>query len=217
MNKSSIGLSFSLVDTQSEITQKILNALLPQVEKYFGSNIDQLTNIIPKILIQNIINQPEYFALTQGTLQYELGIPDPQSRIEEILETIRSGIIIKKKPASIKSGSINSGIKIQMIKKDFKDLLSLGSSSITTEKGSQLNWLQWLLLEGDSIIVSDHNFLLGPSTFSRTGFGLMRESSGSFWRVPPEYAGNINNNWITRSITSAVPEIDSAIEKIFKY
>jgi hypothetical protein len=215
--KSSIGLSFSLIDSQSEITQKILNAIFPQVEKYFDSNINQLVGIIPKILIQHITNQPEYLALTQGTLQYELGIPDPQSRMEEILETIKSGVIVKKKPVSIKSSSISGGIKIQMIKKDFKDLLSLGASSIITEKGSQLNWLQWLLLEGDSIIVSDHIFLLGPSRFSRTGFGLMKENSGGFWRVPPEYAGNINNNWITRSITSAVSEIDAAIEKILKY
>jgi hypothetical protein len=36
---------------------------------------------------------------------------------------------------------------------------------------------------------------------------------GNSWRVPPEFAGNVNNNWITRGINSAVPEIDQYLMK----
>lgn len=215
MSTSSIGLSFNILENQSQITKKILDALLPQVEIYFNKNIDKISKIIPDIIIDAIVAQPEYNAITNGILQYELGITNPSQRLSEILNTIKNGSIVQKKPISIKSSGLNGGIKIQMIKKDFSDLLSLGSASITTEEGTQLNWLEWLLLEGDTIIISDHIFVLGPNKYSRTGFGIMRESIGGFWRVPPEYAGNINNNWITRAIDQATPDIENTISKIF--
>lgn len=215
MSTSSIPLSFSLIETQNEISTKILNAILPEVNKYFNRNVNDLEKIIADIVVESITKQPEYAAIVSGTLQYELGIPDPVGRIADILNTIRNSSIVKKKPITIKSSGIVGGIKIEMIKKDFSDLLSLGSATLITEKGDQLNWLQWLLLDGDSIIISDHNFILGPSNYSRTGFGIMRETVGGFWRVPPEYAGNINDNWITRAISAASKDIDNAISKVF--
>lgn len=211
-----IGLSVKLAESSSEISSKIIQALLPDVTKYFNSISSELIKTIPNIIIEHITQQPEYTALISGSLQYEFGLPDPATRIEEILLSIKSGYIVKEKPVTAKVSSLVGGLKIQMIKKDFSDLLTLGASTLTTEKGDQLNWLQWLLLEGDSIIVSDHIFIFGPSPFSRTGMGLMRESVGGFWRVPPEYAGSINNNWITRAIDSASSVIDSTIQKILQ-
>ena len=211
-----IGLSVKLAESSSEISSKIIQALLPDVTKYFNGISAELTQSIPDIIIKYITQQPEYTALISGSLQYEFGLPDPANRVNEILLSIKSGYIVKEKPVTAKSSSVIGGLKIQMIKKDFSDLLSLGSATLTTEKGDQLNWLQWLLLEGDSVIVSDHIFVFGPSPFSRTGMGLMRESVGGFWRVPPEYAGSINNNWITRAIEAASSEIDTTIQKILQ-
>lgn len=210
----SLRLSVDLLDSESQITSKILQALLPDVVSYFNKAQEKLVNIIPNILIESIINQPEYSALLSGSLQYEFGLPDPSSRLSEILETIRNGYIVKYKPVTVKSSELSGGIKIEMIKKDFSDLLSLGSASFTTEKGDQLNWLKWLLVEGDSVIVSDHIFIFGPSRYSRTGYGIMKQFGGGFWRVPPEYAGNIQNNWITRAVESASSQIEKEIEKL---
>lgn len=211
---SSLKLSVDLVETQSEITNKILQALLPAVSSYFDNIQKQLITIIPNIIVDSIVNQPEHDALIGGTLQYEFGLPDPSARLSEILETIRNSHIVKYKPVTIKSSGLNGGIKIEMIKKDFSDLLSLGSASLVTEKGEKLDWLKWLLIEGDNVIVSDHIFIFGPSQHSRTGYGVMRQVGGGFWRVPPEYAGNIQNNWITRAIDAASSQIDSEIQKL---
>lgn len=209
----SLTLSFDIIDSQSEIASNLLNALLPDVTKYFDKVSNKLIKTIPSIIVSSIISQPEYSALLSGTLQYELGIPDPANRLNEILTTIKEGYSVQQKPVTAKSTSISGGIKIQMIKKDFSDLISLGASTIVTEKGEKLNWLEWLLIEGDTIIISDHIFILGPSKYSRTGFGIMRETLGGFWRVPPEYAGSINNNWITRGINAASGEIEKTIEQ----
>jgi hypothetical protein len=210
----SLGLSVDLVETQSEIASKILQALLPDVSRYFDNVQKQLIDIIPNIIIDSIVNQPEYDALIGGTLQYEFGLPDPSSRLSEILETIRNGHVVKYKPVNIKSSSLAGGIKIEMVKKDFGDLLSLGSASLVTEKGEKLDWLKWLLIEGDNVIVSDHVFIFGASQYSRTGYGVMRQVGGGFWRVPPEYAGNMQNNWITRAIEAASSQIDKEIQRL---
>ena len=40
--------------------------------------------------------------------------------------------------------------------------------------------------------------------------------SGFSWRVPPEYAGSITNNWITRAIDQSQTAIESEIASFFR-
>ena len=212
------GLQFNtkLVESNSVIAQKIAYALIPQINQYLDGIYDKLKTMIPPILISNIQAQSEYTSIMSGSLKGEFGIPDPQQRLSEILSTISNGSIVTKKPTSVINGKISGGIKLQMIKSDFSDLISLGAASVTTEKGTKLNWLQWLLLEGDTVIISDYAFVPGPSPASRTGLGVMKQFNGAFWRVPPEFAGSIKNNWITRAIDSASSDINSTIQQIIK-
>lgn len=210
MSKLSFGIR--LVDSNASIGKDILQALLPDLQKYFNDVYSKMQKNIPPILISHIISQPEYTALMNGKLMGEFGLPDAPSRLSNILSTIQSGAIIQTKKISISGSKINGSIKLQMVKQDFSDLLSLGDASFTTEKGSNLQWLSWLLTEGDSIIISNYVFVLGAFASSRTGMGIMREFEGSSWRVPPEFAGNINNNWITRAIDSASREIEKELE-----
>jgi hypothetical protein len=209
-------LSFDLkiIENNNEISQKIIRALLPQINAYINKLYNNIKNIIPDIVINSIKNQPEYGALISGKLKAEFGLPDAGSRIEQILSTIKSGGNFVKLPTSINNGKIKGGIRLQMIQSDFKDLLSIGGASFVTEKGSQLDWLRWLLIEGDSVIISNYQFVSGPSQFSRTGLGIMKEFGGAFWRVPPEFAGNIKNNWITRAIDASSSEINNRLENL---
>lgn len=198
------------------IGERIAYALIPEINKYLDKIYQNMGNAISNIVVNSIISQPEYDSLVGGQLQAEFGIPDPSSRLSEIIETIRSGSNIVKKATSTVNGKIKAGIRFQMVKSDFEDLIALGSSSFVTEKGSKLEWLKWLLLDGDAIIISDYGFVAGPSPYSRTGLGIMREYSGSSWRVPPEFAGNIKNNWITRAIDDAQPSIQKELENIMR-
>jgi hypothetical protein len=211
---SSLKFNMKLVGNNTTIAKAMLSALVPELSKYLDKVYNQMAIQIPDILIQQIQNQPEYASLLGGKLQGEFGIPDPQNRLGEILDTIRNGKVVVKNPVVVTGQKIKGGIKLQMVKKDFQDLLSLGSASFTTEKGSNLEWLKWLLIEGDSIIISNYEFVLGPSPYSRTGMGIMREIGSSGWRVPPEFAGSINNNWITRAIDASSTEINNIMEKL---
>lgn len=211
-------LKFSLkvVENDAIIQQRIASALVSQVNKYLDNIYTNIKPKISEIIVNNLISQPEYQSLISGKLKGEFGIPDSNSRLSDILDTIKNGGMLTKKPTSVVNGKISAGIKLEMIKSDFVDLLSLGSASFTTEKGYQLDWLRWLLIEGDSVIISDYSFIEGPSQYSRTGLGVMRKNMSAFWRVPPEFAGNIKNNWITRGIESASSQIDSLLEQLAK-
>jgi len=210
---SSLKFNIKLVDSDSAVNKAILNALIPELNKYLDKIYNRMSNEIPDILINNIQAQPEYDSLLGGQLQGEFGIVDPQNRLNDILNTIKNGKVVTKTPVSITGQKIKGGIKLEMVRKDLQDLLSLGSASFSTEKGSNLEWLKWLLTEGDSIIITSHEFIFGSSPFSRTGLGIMRQSS-SGWRVPPEFAGSINNNWITRAIDASSAQINDIMRKL---
>jgi len=212
----SLKFNVKIVENNNEISQRIVRALLPQVNKYINNIYTNIRNNIPSIVVSSIRNQPEYASLVSGKLKGEFGLPDASSRVEQILTAIQSGITITRVPASVNNGKIKAGIKLQMIQSDFNDLLSIGAASFVTENGSQLDWLKWLLIEGDSVIISDYQFVSGPNPASRTGLGIMKEFGGAFWRVPPEFAGNIKNNWITRAIDTASSTINQELEKLMR-
>lgn len=208
-----LSFSMKIVESNSTIAQEIARALLPDVNRYFDRVYDKVKNTIPKLVIDSIKNQPEYSSLISGKLKGEFGLPDASSRIDSILSTIENSVVLQKKSATISGGQIKTGLKLQMIQSNFADLISLSDATFVTEKGSSLNWLRWLLIEGDNIIIADHEFLAGPYSSSRTGMGIMNEFKGAFWRVPPEYAGNINNNWITRAIAQVSGNIEQELTK----
>jgi len=189
---SSLKFNIKLVDSDATVNKAILNALIPELNKYLDKIYNRMSNEIPDILINSIQAQPEYASLLGGQLQGEFGIVDPQSRINDILSTIKNGKVVTKTPVSIVGQKIKGGIKLEMVRKDLQDLLSLGSASI---------------------IIGSHEFIFGPSPFSRTGLGIMRQGSGG-WRVPPEFAGSINNNWITRAIDASSAQINDIMKKL---
>lgn len=208
-----IPISLKIVESNTEIKKRILTALLPEVSTYFNKAINQLNNKIPLILINNITKQPEYNALINDVnLRGQLGIVDPETRLSEILTSINNNKVVVLNSPKLSRDQIVGKFIIKMVKSDFSDLLSLSSASFVSEGGYNVSWLKWLLIEGDSIIISDYYYQNRFGT-GRTGFGTMRR--GGAWRVPPEYAGNISDNWITRAIDSSITEIDSLISTLF--
>ena len=74
--------------------------------------------------------------------------------------------------------------------------------------------MKWLLTLGDAVIVRDYEVKAGFPKSSRTGDKIMVKGSG--WRVPPEHAGSEGNNFITRAIDEALPEIEKQMMHLFK-
>lgn len=212
MANNSISIGLQLLETEEQIIQSILKALLPEVnDKLNRAFYSVKTDII--FLVQTAItSSAEYNSIMSGKLQLEFGIPDPASRLDQLMSFWKY-IDVEYSKARISGRKISGSFIISMIKSDFSDVLSSSAAIVQTEKGQALNWLEWLLLFGDKTIIKEYNVQLGPNPNSRTGGAIMRASSSGKWGVPSEFAGTASNNWITRAIDSVSDQINNLLLK----
>lgn len=210
MAKNGIGISVTILESEDQITFSILKALLPQVNDLLNSAFYKVKQDIV-VLVQNAItSSPEYGSLMSGTLRLEFGIPDSGSRLEEILSFWKF-IDVEYSKARISGKKISGSFVISMIRSDYSDVLSSSAAVLLTEKGQQLNWLEWLLLFGDKTIIKEYNIQFGANPKSRTGGAIMRATSSGKWAVPSQFSGTASSNWITRAIDSVGDQVNDLL------
>jgi hypothetical protein len=180
------------------------------------NGINTLKRELPEIVRASIVNTPEYESIMNGKLKYEFGIPDPSSKLAGLLDIWSNNIQVQYMKPSIIGSKIKGFFSANMIRIDFADVLYTDYALVIDNlRGYNLPWLEWLLLEGNRIIVSKHIVSMRPSVYSRTGNAVMIESKKS-WRVPSEFSGTIGDNWITRSLDSAEGAIEDLLQRAFK-
>lgn len=209
-------LSIKLLESNQEINDRILQALIPEVDDYLKTCLNKLRRMLPPMLRDIIQNTPEYNSLIGGQLQYEFGIPDPGIKLANILDIWTTNIHTEYNGPTIVSHKLKASFSVSLIRRSFDDVLSSDYALVIDNlRGYQLPWLEWLLLEGNKTIIKKQDVVIGSNKFSRTGNAIMRESSKS-WKVPSAFAGTIGNNWITRAIDNAESQINDLLDKVFK-
>lgn len=211
-------LSLKLIESDSQIRVQILQAIKDYIQPAFTKTQQSIQTMLPNKIKTVIMAEPEYNSLLTSQLKYELGIPDADVRIDALFDAWSQSALIDSKSIKITSQGLSGGFSINMIKSDFSDILSLSAATITDSISGQIvPWLQWLLLEGSKILIRDYKVQLGPNSRSRTGNAIMVSTQKENWRVPPEFAGTVNNNWITRAIerldTTLLNDIEKELEK----
>lgn len=205
-----------ILESNKEIQNRILDSMLNPINKIISNGITRIKNTLPGVVRQAIISTPEYESLSQGKLKYEFGINNVDSKLASLINVWSTNILYEYKKPIVSNNRIICSFSASMIRADFSDVLYSEFSSVQdTLRGYSLPWLQWLLLEGNKTIVKNHEVVFGQNKASRTGFAIMRQSNRS-WRVPPEFAGTESDNWITRAIDNARPQIYSILEEAFK-
>lgn len=208
-------LSLKILESNKEIAQRVAKALLPEIKNYMKNAIDKIKKDLPSVVYTGIINSPEYTSIIGGQLKYELGIPNPETKIASLLQTWTDNIYVTYVPPTIiTSGSIKSSFDVSMIKTDFSDVLSSDDAFVfDQERGYSLPWLKWLLLDGSVPIIKDHQVVIGRNSRSRTGMAVMRQSRTKSWAVPSKFAGTEADNWITRAIDASKSDVESLIKR----
>ena len=205
-------LGIKILENDSQIQKSILLALLPECTSFMNGVIKNLKTKIPDTVIKYIIDRPEYQSLVNGSLRLELGIPDANNKVLELIGFWIQNIRFHFTSPMIAGSKIKSSFSIEMIKADFSDILGSDAAYVYDRvRGYSLQWLEWLLLDGSKTLVPSYNVSVGPNPRSRTGFAIMRLSSAG-WNVPSEFAGTQSDNWITRAIDDADNDIKSILE-----
>ena len=206
-----------LLDSPNTIRRKILSAFVYELNRRNSAAAmkTRLDYGVKTLIINAILNSPEYASLTTGKLRGHLGVPDGASRVQDLILQWINEFVVQVSTWRAVGHRIVGGFTVYAIKSDFAQVLNSPVAFQITEKGEVLPWLEWLLTKGDQIIIKDYYYAFHPkfTPYSRTGQGIMMSAKTGFeksggktglvsggWRVPPEYSGTINNNWITRAI-----------------
>jgi hypothetical protein len=207
------------IEGEKSIEKKIIQALAGEVDKMLKKAAGPIKMRLRFAVLERIKNTPEYKSLFGGKLQAEFGLKNPQQRMEAILTTWVKSINVTLITTKKRTDKFVGGLNIEMIQGNFRDVIDLPEAKLVTSKGETLPWLEWLLLYGDKIIIRDYVFSANNPK-SRTGLGVMMHRRGKNWRVPPEFSGTINNNFVTRALLDIDKIIDTIIEeevsKVFK-
>jgi len=206
-------ITAKILESDSYIRNQILTSIKEHMEQVFKKAVPALSKSIPQVVYKVIVDEPEYQSLLSGKLKYEFGIPSSAQKVNDIIDIWTKNIVINATPITMSSSGLKGGFNINMIKDNYEDVLT-SDSALVTDSMSQavLPWLEWLLLYGDKIIVRNYEVVVGPSPYSRTGLAIMKPSKQN-WRVPPEFAGTKNSNWITRALEKLDSSIPDLIQK----
>lgn len=212
---SNIKYNINIVESNEQIANRILKALKVDLDKYLSKIFDKAKPKIVNLIHNAITSSPEYNSLLSGDLKYEFGLPDSDSRVKTILN-FWTKINAEYKKVTINGSKLSGGFTLSMIKSDYSDVLSSSAAVFKTEKGTDLNWLEWLLLFGSKTIIKDYEVEFGYNPRSRTGQAVMRGVKRGKWSVPYEFSGTQNNNWITRAIDSVESDIYKTLSEAMK-
>jgi|694.fasta_scaffold00279_8 hypothetical protein len=195
-----MNITVKLVDSTPDITKAILGSIRDYLDPKIKQAASKTSEKLPKLVSEALRQEPEYLSLLSGQLKAELGLAS-SSDVEAVIEAISSSIELKTQSLSANRSGIKGGFTINMIRaKDAGGVIGLDIAKIN-DKGYSLPWLQWLLFAGNEVLIKNYKVEFGPDPNSRSGLAIMKPSSSSSWRVPPEFVGSEENNWITRAIT----------------
>jgi hypothetical protein len=155
-----------------------------------------------------------YTSLNNGDLQIDFGFESGQNVGEKVVKEVSNSISFTKlRPNSFSVG----GLRLEVLKGGINFLLNKDFSSYDSN-GNSVDWLNWLLLAGDTIVVADYEVIYKRTRSSRSGRGLMisPEMTNGF-RVRPEMSGVEDDNWITRSLLAAEKKLQEHFQKAFRY
>lgn len=208
-----------VLDSDKKISNNILKGIAEDFNTTISKQVSEIRNDISVKIIEFLQNTNTYDSLVNGELAQHFGLPigDRRSRVDSILQMIGDNIEIEVKPIKVIGERFVNGITIGILIKNFVDILNMSEAIVTTEKGQELPWAEWLLIRGNAVIISEHQirFLAGRG---RGGGAIMvkNKSRAKSWRVPIEYSGTVGSNWLTRAFTENSDGFLSIIQNILQ-
>lgn len=192
-----LNANIKILDSDIKIGDSILNASSNELKKIFQKAKVKIHAEVINLVIEALSTCPEILSLQSGKLKYDFGLPDDPT--QEVIYAIANSTYVYFRDFKIKRGTFSNVLSIYVQPEDFANLLSANFATVITDDGAELPWLKWLLLEGDAIVVTQYSVQYGQYDKSRSGGAIMVPSG--FYKVPSEFSGSIDNNFITRALS----------------
>lgn len=203
-------LSIQITDSINVIEKNVNQAIANYINDILSRRRNVLLGQVKALIPDWIRSQPEIQSLLStdsSSLAGQFGIVGSSlSIVDTIISSVVDSTSIKFVPYSAR---LKGGLELQFQPANFSNLLSLKVGH-TIYQGGDLHWLDWLLKRGDAIIITNYQY--NPATgLGRSGLGNM--ISGGSFRIPPQFSGTDDNNFITRAFNGTTQEQE--LTKIF--
>jgi hypothetical protein len=206
----------SILEGAGRVASEIVKSISKEVSSIFTKAQPKIQRDLRTKLAASIRAQPEYGSLKGGELQYNFGLSNV-GVVDILVDRFVDSIYVTTQSVKASGSKISAELIFSILaSSDLQDILSSSEANLVTEKGETLPWLSWLLLRGNEPIILTHKILIKPSPFSRTGQAIMIPTDSGNWRVPARYIGTMENNWITRALSSIEDEIPNILGKHIK-
>jgi hypothetical protein len=205
-----MSISIKLLDSTNTIEKNINIAIAKYINVRLQNSKNTIINSIKNLTPSWIKDQPEIQSLLSSDPTSLVGIfginRNTSSIVDTIINSISSSLTFEFKKID---NNLNGEFTINIQPSTFQNLLGL-SEGYTNYSNGSLHWLEWLLLRGDEIIVANYQY--NPSAGAgRSKLGNM--ITGGSFRVPPQFSGTSDNNFVTRALTG--PNQIKKINNIF--
>jgi hypothetical protein len=217
-------IKLQMVTTRGIFQDKVIKAMHRELMQKLGRPAFQqsVRRNTKKLLEISLKSQPEYLSmiLQDGKLRAELGVADSQSAMESLVRAWVSSVQVRAHtPRIVGSRIVGPVISVRAIQADYEDVLGKAYASyISVNRQGQethVPWLEWLLTRGTDIMVQTHSIYhpSTPTARSRTHTNtLMKRTKGQGWGVPEEFSGTYDDNFATRAVQMAMPDISDMVQ-----
>ena len=165
------------VKTTSKDFQK---GLFGAMAKHFNNTLPKAIKPLQKkteLLISRFLRaQPFYEAIIRGKFSVELGLPQGEgdNRLNTVIDVLAAQTRVEYKKITVRGSRFIGGFTIFIMKTDLNEIIGLSAANIDIIY-RDLEWLEWLLTRGDSIIIADYDVEFIPG-LGRSGGGIDGES-----------------------------------------
>ena len=200
-----------ILESAKQLQVKILFELKRVVSKLFKTKAAKLETRAKLIIERYLTTSNTLRELMGGKLQKDFGLTDALAN-RAVLDIISAVVNSVNIVFDSQSRNLVGSVKINLLPTDITAITGLSSGSYINDgkEGGDIDWLLWLLTRGTQVVIGEYSVEYGLFPTTRSGGARMIEG-GSF-RVDPEHAGTIDDNFITRAIQAASPEIIEIIK-----
>lgn len=209
-------ITVRLKESEAQFNRLVISAIRQKLSSVLFTASLNIQTRVRRIVRDLISSQPEWASLENGKLNADFGLDSATSRLSTIMDIWVGSISVRAKPVrAVGPSGISGGLIVEMIRSRWEDVLGTNAAVVTTDKGQELPWLEWLLKEGDKIIVREYevSYNIPPGMNSRTGNAVMIKKHRGRWRVPPEFSGTTTNNFVTRALSDIETTMSRIVEQ----
>lgn len=197
-----------IIESNSKIEKEINSIIAKQAFSVLKKRKEAIRTKIVNIVARSLSTSLTLNELVYGDLKADFGLEF--NPIPDIIYAVSNSVSLGINPIGDKRFKKQSLVTLYVQPRTYNNLLSLAIAEQDIDGGT-IPWLEWLLLEGDKIIIYDYEVKYGQG-LGRSGEGIMIETNG-FFQVAELHRGTRDDNFITKAISRASGEIIAAIQE----